>query len=325
MRGTPILKHSVIQMKKTKKIDKKRILLVDGNNLLHRGFHKFAHFMTRNRVRTGAIYGFFMVLQSNIERFKPDHVIICFDQHRSKHRLERYPEYKQRKLMLGMDFKSLNQQKRVILRMLRMLRIPYIKDTKLVNQHECDDYMAWFVINHMDYQIYLLSSDEDFVQLVNYDHVKVISPNKDAVISRNSCERYFGYDAYFAVDHKILTGDSSDNIKGYPGIGPKTALKFLEKYHSVERFLKYSNDTFQRVDRNKLSEVYELNRFLVDLVYYLELYPLNKQDIPWHYLEDKKINWEYFSLICNEYQLDSFQTTQFINTFNRLKNAKQII
>lgn len=293
-----------------KKTTNSTLLLVDGENLLHRSFHKFAN-LKANGTPTGAIFGFLKSLHSNIFRFNVDHVIVVFDNGRSKYRTEILPDYKGGRRKLGMDYESLQKQKKTIRKFLKMLKVPVVFDKPFIHNYECDDYIA-LLANAYVGKIYILSSDKDFCQLINKD-VKVISPSKDAIITEANCLEHMGYRAHECVDYLSLTGDSSDNIPGAMGIGPKKARVLLDTHGSLYNYI---NKTPHGV--NKVMErAYLMGQELIDLNYFINTHPLPLSKVPIKY--GKTINISKLKLAFNEYQLSSFQSKEFINTFENLK------
>lgn len=298
--------------------NKPKILLVDGNNALYRAYYKFNSkgFTNGEGFGTGAIYGFFKILHANVFRFQPDHLVICFDQSRSKHRMETLPQYKENRKKIGVDFESMGKQKRVICRILRQMGIPYIKDTKYETEYEGDDFIAlMYQKNATTHETIILSSDEDFVQLLNFPNTKIINPSKDLLITTKNCEEVYGYKPSQAVDMKILCGDTSDNIPGFKGVGPKTAIKFLEEYESIHKYLE-GNKQDKKLVKKELSDIYNRNKFMVDLMYYLTQVPIDK--VPVHQGKDK-MNSVKLNTMFNKYKLMSFMSKEFIQPFKNLK------
>lgn len=296
---------------------REKLLLVDGNNTLYRSYFKFKGkgFTNTEGFGTGCIYGFLKILHSNIFRFTPDYVVICFDQSRSKLRMEKLPAYKEHRKHIGMDFEQLDKQRRVLLRILRNLSIPYVKDTKYETEYEADDFIAHLYNQNRDKEVFILSSDEDFVQLVNYPNVKLINPSKDLVITKNNCKEVYGYTTEQAIDMKILCGDSSDNIKGLKGVGPVTALRFLAEHGSIQDYL--NSTSKEKINRETLSKLYETNKFMIDLLYYLDKVELDR--LPIHY-GCNKLNTVSLNILFEKYSLKSFMTKEFITPFKNLKH-----
>lgn len=289
--------------------EKERMLLVDGNNLLLRAYFKFkGKGFTNGKVQTGGIYGFFKILHANIVRFRINKVVICFDHRKSKHRLDIYPEYKAHRQKISEDWTNIfSVQFPIIRRILRNLGITYIWDNNCINEAESDDYLALlYQRNCVSNDIFLLSSDEDFVQLLNYPNIKIINPSKDALITTKNCKEVYGYEYNQAVDMKVLIGDTSDNITGVKGVGPKTALKILEK-QTAKQYL-------DKVD----PALYKRNLLLIDLFYYLTKHPIT--ELPIHGKKHKK-DMVTLNVLFEKYHFKSFMASEFIKPFKQLKST----
>lgn len=289
---------------------KKHLLLIDGENILHQSFHKFTNLKSQDGKPSGAIFGFFKSLHYYLTRFNPDEVICTFDNGRSKHRISLLPNYKGHRKNISIDYESLQSQKKVIHRMLRYVGIPYVFDKNKQYDYEGDDYLAWLVLNNPTKKITIVSSDKDFNQLLSKD-VKILNPRKDEIVNINNCKEIFGYSPEETVSYLSLVGDTSDDIPGYPGIGPKKARQFLDKYGDIPSALKGGCDI-----QDKLQEVWDRNQTLIDLVYFLMKYPMNLPLIPIH--TSKSIKWDRFNKVSLDYSMRSFLTNIFQEPFNKL-------
>jgi DNA polymerase-1 len=298
-------------MKRRKLMNKETLLVVDGENLLHRSYHKFIKFKASDGTPTGAIYGFLKSLHSAIFRYNPTSVIITFDNGRSKHRTKILPGYKGSRKKLGMDYDSLQSQKKVIRKLLKYLCIPVIFDKPFKNEYESDDYIA-LITRLYPGKVMILSSDKDFDQLIS-KRVKIINPSKDSVISIYNCKAIKGYEPHECVDYLSLTGDTSDNIPGAKGIGPAKARILLDTHGSVRRYLDMDEEGVNKV----LQNAYWMGQELIDLNYFLDAHPIDNKDIPIKY--GKTINISKLGKYYNMYSLVSFKSAEFLNVFKKLK------
>lgn len=290
---------------------KDKLLLVDGCNLLHRSFHKFEKLKASDGKPSGAIFGFFKSLNFLVYRFRPTHLVITFDNGHSSVRDKLNPNYKSHRTKLGTDYESLQSQKKVILKILKHLGIPYIFDKKKECDYEGDDYVA-YIKHKFKGKVIIISSDKDFCQLI-CKRVKIYNPSKDVLINEKNCKDIMGYSPFECVDYLSLVGDTSDDIKGYPGIGPVKARQFLDDWKGIHFFLLDPNNTFKGIDKDKLKEVYEINRTLIDLTFFIKNYPLKKLPIVYG-----KSNPEKLKEIFIEYSLSSFRSKEFLETFKKL-------
>lgn len=295
------------------------ILLVDGHNTLFRAYWKFKQkgFKGPSGVDTGAVYGFMKILHANIFRFQINQVIVTFDHRRSPIRKKLLPQYKEGRPNLAMDYESIMIQKRIICKILRQMGVVYICDTKDETVYEGDDFIAlMFQKNVVGNKVYILSSDEDFAQFI-CKGAHIINPSKDCVINKRNCEEIYGYTPDKALDMKMLTGDSSDNIPGYKGFGAKTATKFLEDYGSIFSYL--NNDLkHKKVDNDTMRNLYKLNTALIDLNYFITQYPLEDEQIPYR-SKKQTMNLRILYIIFDKYGLKSFKIPEFIQPFKKLK------
>lgn len=295
------------------------ILLVDGENILHQSFHKFSNLRSKDGKPSGAIFGFFRSLHYYVTRFNPDQVICTFDNGRSKHRMALLNDYKGHRKNISIDYESLQAQKKVIMKMLGYLGIQYIFDKKKQYDYEGDDYLAWVVLNIdtlviRDHKITIISSDKDFNQLIN-KNVKILNPRKDELVNHKNCKDIFGYEPFETVSYLALVGDTSDDIPGYPGIGPKKARQFLDEYASVPNAVKMGSKL------DKLKEIWERNQELIDLRYFLEKYPMNYPSIPFHPKNPRMIL-DKFNRTADKYSMKSLLTDMFQEPFIKLYNGK---
>lgn len=295
-------------------IKNKRILLVDGENILHQSFHKFEKLKSTDGKPSGAIYGFFKSLHMYITRFNPDRVYVTFDNGHSKFRDSLNPDYKSHRKNIAYDYDSLISQKVVIKRILSMLRISYIYDKHNTTDYEGDDFLAYLCLHfRKNNKVTIVSSDKDFNQLID-SHVKIYNPRKDDIVYNSTCKKLFGYTPEETVDYLCLVGDSSDDIKGFPGMGPVKTRKFLDIYGSIDKALKSLTYT----DKEALSEVYERNRKMIDLVWFTNEFPLTWDKLPIKQHGVRKINRKRFKDLCIEYSFVSFMTNEFIQPFENL-------
>lgn len=227
------------------------LLLVDGNAIMHRAYHAIPPFKTKSGIPTNVIYGFFNMIHKAIQDFHPTHVAICFDTPSQTFRQKLHEEYQAQRPAMEDEFKQ---------------QIPLLKeliDKSGVYQEEQDGLEADDIIGTITQQAkkrkmrtLILTGDKDIMQLVNH-HVFVISPliglSKIKMYDVNEVAEKIGVKPNMIPDFKALAGDPSDNYKGAKGIGPKTAVKLLEQFGSVESLLKNLNKVDEKY-RKILSE-----------------------------------------------------------------------
>lgn len=291
-------------------MSKKHVLLIDGENILHQSFHKFEKLKSTDGRPSGAIFGFFKSLHMYIDRFNPKEVYITFDNGHSEFRDKLNPNYKGHRKNISIDYESLQLQKAEIMKILRYLRINYIFDKNKSYNYEGDDFLAYLVLKKFNNdKVTIVSSDKDFNQLIS-SSVKIFNPRKEQYVREDNCKDLFEYSPDETVDYLSLVGDKSDDIEGYPGMGPKKTRTFLDKYGSINNYLKDHDD-------EKMKAVYEKNRQLIDLKWYIKNIPL--KSLPIKRYKDKNLKLEKFKEICITYSLASFMTNNFIKVFQELK------
>lgn len=296
-----------------KKTNKKHYLLVDGEGLLHQSFHKFTNLKSSNGTPTGALFGFFKLLRMYIYRFSPDDVYVVFDNGHSKYRTKLLGSYKEHRKRIDIDYESLQSQKALIIKTLRALRIKYIFDKKRECNYEGDDFLAYLVLKWLPRKskITLVTIDKDFNQLLRGKLVKIYNPRKDQLIYESNCMTLFGYHARETVDYLCLVGDSSDDIPGYRGLGPKKTRWFLDHFKSIENYLESGEFMKDDPDGSKMKECWERNRQLIDLKWFCNKYTIKKLPL----VEKAKMKTKVVDRISYKYDIGSFKDNSFINIF----------
>lgn len=291
-----------------------KVIVIDGNNMLHRAYYKFSAMRSISGTPTGITYGFTYILKSLLTQFRPDKLYVVFDGGRSKERMALLPDYKVRDKKEAFDADDFYRQRDITLEILKCLGVNVIQKAKT----EADD-MIWLLIRKLrrDHIITLISSDKDFNQILS-KYVNIFNPGKKCLVTIDNVKKLFGYEATECVDYLILDGDNSDNIKGYPGVGPKTAIKFLGLHNSIREYLiAPPNIQFMKWERRKLEEVYLLNRQLIDLRLFVRKY-LTYKDIKVMNKNVKEINLKELTFLCGENSIRTFTKPPFIKEFKNL-------
>ena len=215
-----------------------RYMLVDGNALIHRGYHAIPVLNTKNGEQTNAVYGFTTILLKAIKDIKPTHIVCTFDLAGPTFRHDQYKEYKGTRVKADQElYNQIPRVKEVV----GALNIPIVEKQGF----EADDCLGTlaFKIYRQDpeAEVIIVTGDLDTLQLVN-QKIRVYTMRKgisDTVIydSRAVRSRY-GLSPEQMVDYKALRGDPSDNIPGVKGIGEKTAGDLIKKFGSFENLYK---------------------------------------------------------------------------------------
>jgi len=213
----------------------KKVVLIDGNNLLFRSF--FATAYTGNLMRnskgfpTNAIFGFINMLKKIIDEEKPEYLMVAFDKGKT-FRHEKFEVYKGKRDETPNELKL---QFPVSRRLCDAMGIKYYE----IDNYEADDIIGTFskvIDNSSEYEGLIVSSDKDLLQLISdKNKVKLLKTKDYIMMDKKEFENTYGLsDPKKMIDIKALMGDASDNIPGVKGIGEKTALSLLQKYGSLD-------------------------------------------------------------------------------------------
>ena len=298
---------------------KNKVLIIDGNNLAHRAYHKYKSLRSSEGKKSSIVFGFPYILNSLINLHKPDAVEVVFDGSRDKGRLKALPDYKKRDKKEDFDYEDFQNQKEVVMDILACLGVPVI----FAKKREADD-LIWLVSRkyaRRKWNVVIVSTDKDFPQLMVHNKLITIwNPWKNVRITHKNCKQYFPFSAEQCIDYLILDGDASDNIIGYKGVGPKTALKFLDEYGSIENYL--NNDNLpedKKIKRDVLVDIYKLNKYLIDIKYFVKL---NNIKLLPKERNIGKFDLKRFFNIISEYEIEYFHKGYFTTTFKKLINDK---
>lgn len=247
---------------------KPTLMLLDGNSLAFRAFYALPaeNFKTQGGLTTNAVYGFTAMLINLLRDEKPSHVAAAFDVSRKTFRKEKYPEYKEGRAATPDEFRG---QIDITKEVLGALGITVLAEEGF----EADDLIATLATQAQDedFRVLVVTGDRDSLQLVS-DDVTVLYPKKgvsdlhrftpDAVVEK------YGLTPTQYPDFAALRGDPSDNLPGIPGVGEKTAAKWINQYGSLQALVDHVDEVKGKVGdslRANLSNVI-LNRELTDLV-----------------------------------------------------------
>lgn len=213
---------------------KEKFLILDTNSILHRTYHALPKLTTKEGEPIQAVYGFLLIFFKALKEIQPHFICACFDFPAKTFRHEKLKEYKATRPPTPLD---LTKQINLLKEILKAFNVAIFEKKGF----EADDLIgtiAYMVSQKELIETVILSGDMDVLQLVN-NNTKVFLLQKG--ISKTVCyneslvkERYNGLTPVQLVDFKALKGDPSDNIKGLPGIGEKTAIELLKKYGNIE-------------------------------------------------------------------------------------------
>lgn len=224
-----------------------KILLIDSNALIHRSFHALPPLTTAKGEQVNAVYGFANTLLKAIKDEKPDYVVACFDAGRETFRNEIYKDYKAHRKETD---EALSLQIPRVKQIVECLNIPLFAQKGV----EADDLIGSLskIATKQGLQTVIVTGDKDAFQLVN-DSVTVYSLKRGVTdtltYDRAGVKEKMGVFPEQVVDFKALSGDASDGIPGAPGIGPKTTVDLLAKYHDLEGVYQHLDELKERTAR----------------------------------------------------------------------------
>ena len=212
----------------------KKIILVDGNNLLFRSFYATAYqgvIMKNSKgFPTNALYGFINMMNKIIKEEKPNYIMVAFDKGKT-FRHDKYDDYKAGRMAMPDELK------------LQFPKAKEVLDSMGIKHYEIDNYEADDIIGTLSrivdeedqFIATIVSSDKDLLQLVSKEvTVKLLKSNDAIMMTPEVFKETYQVDPIRMIDLKALMGDSSDNIPGVKGIGEKTAISLLAKYGSLD-------------------------------------------------------------------------------------------
>jgi len=226
----------------------KKIMLIDGNSLLYRAFYALPLLQTRDGIYTNAVYGFLTMLNRATREVQPTHIVVAFDRDRVTFRNDTYSEYKANRSSAPDE---LGGQFQIIREVLEALNITYVE----MQGYEADDIIGTLSCKaeQEGIECIIVTGDNDTLQLVS-EHTHVYMTKKGIseieVFDPARVKEKWEVEPEQMIEIKALMGDTSDNIPGVPGVGPKTAIKLIKEFGSLEKL--YEN--LDQVNGKKLVE-----------------------------------------------------------------------
>ncbi|MFH1027621.1 MAG: 5'-3' exonuclease H3TH domain-containing protein, partial [Pseudomonadota bacterium] len=207
------------------------LYLVDGSSYIYRAYYAIRHLSSPSGFPTNAIYGFIQMLLKLLKDYDPHHVAVVFDAGRITFRTEMYPEYKANRAAMPDD---LRVQMGPIREVVRAFNIPTLE----LNGFEADDIIGALAgrFSANGGRVVVVTGDKDLMQIVT-DKVTLLDTMKDKQSGIVEVIERFGVGPELVPDILGLSGDSSDNIPGVPGIGEKTATKLIQEFGSLDQLL----------------------------------------------------------------------------------------
>ena len=206
----------------------REIYLIDGSAFIYRAFHAVAPLTNAEGFQTNAVFGFVSMLNKLLKEKSPTHLAVAFDSRGKVFRHEMYPDYKANRPPMPAELAA---QLPYIKQVVEALGLASFEETGI----EADDIIgtAAQALSREGNKVIIVSGDKDLLQLVD-DRITMWDPMNDRVMDSGGVEKKYQVGPAQLLDCFALIGDSSDNVPGVPGIGPKTAAKLIIEYGSLE-------------------------------------------------------------------------------------------
>jgi DNA polymerase I len=215
----------------TRNSDSKLLILVDGSSYLYRAFHALPPLTNSRNEATGAVFGVTQMLRTLLKEYEPALIAVVFDAKGKTFRDELYSEYKANRPPMPDDLRSQIEPLHAIV---RALGLPCL----IVDGVEADDVIGTLAeaARHRNIDVLISTGDKDMAQLVE-PHVTLINTMSGQRLDVTGVAEKFGVPPERIVDYLALIGDTSDNIPGVPGIGPKTAARLIAEYGTLDAII----------------------------------------------------------------------------------------
>ena len=285
-----------------------KLVVIDGNAILHRAYHALPPLTTRRGEPINAVYGLISMLLKVIADLKPEEIAVCFDE---KEPTFRHKEFKQYQAQRPQTANELSGQFEKARRVINAFGIPVYSKPGF----EADDVIGTLVSQSKE-DVVIVTGDRDILQLVN-SKVKVYMPisgmSEGKLMGKDEVVEKMGVVPELIPDYKALVGDPSDNYPGVPGIGPKTAINLLNEFGSVsgvyKNLKKIPPKLSAKLEQGKDSA--EMSHRLATIV----------RDVPVELDEEAASKWD----VDNKKVLDVFADFGFKTLTERVKKVgKQI-
>ena len=276
-------------------MDNKTFVLVDGSYYMFRAYHGMPELANAKGEPTGAIFGVINMLRKLFNEYQPDYLAVVFDAKGKTFRNDLYKEYKAHRPPMPDDLVC---QIAPIHDIIRALGLPLL----IIDDVEADDVIGTLATqaSEQGLKTYISSGDKDLAQLVD-DHVRLVNTMNNTVLDKDGVREKYGVPPCAIIDYLALMGDSVDNIPGIPKVGPKTAVKWLAQYESLEEIVHHADEIKGKVGeslRANLDQLY-LSKKLVTLKLDVDLkfkpHELIQTNPDKEALRDAYSNWQFRS------------------------------
>jgi DNA polymerase-1 len=300
--------------------ERKKFVIIDAMSLAYKGYYAFISrpLTTSKGEPTSAVFGFINQLIKILEDTKPDYIAVAFDSKEKTFRHEKYENYKSSREAMPEDMiPQIVRIKEVI----EAFNIPVY----ILPGYEADDLIGTAVkkAEKLGLLSYAITPDKDYIQLIT-PNIKIIKPGKSTdeivILDERKVLEEYGFEPYQMTDYLALVGDSSDDIPGVAGVGPKTALPLIQRFKSLENIYKNIDEIEKQSIVNKLLESKE-NAFLSK-----DLATIHTE-VPFDFVLDEakyeKPNMERLIKLFSELEFRSF-TNKVIKLFSEPEEETEI-
>ncbi|HYQ90857.1 MAG TPA: DNA polymerase I, partial [Candidatus Competibacteraceae bacterium] len=221
-------KRGVITLTTTTKL----LLLVDGSSYLYRAYHALPPLSTSTGEPTGALYGVIAMLRKLLETYRPAYLAVIFDAPGKNFRHEMFADYKAHRPPIPEELLS---QAEPLYATIRAMGLPLLQ----VPSVEADDVIATLAkqASAQGMRVIIATGDKDMAQLLVDGNITLLDTLKNTVTDAAGVQEKFGVPPERMVDYLALVGDTSDNVPGVAGVGPKTAARWLQQYGSLDEII----------------------------------------------------------------------------------------
>ena len=228
------------------------LVLIDGSSYLYRAFHALPPLTNSHGEPTGAIYGVINMLRKLLNDYQPAYVAVIFDAKGKTFRDALYAEYKAHRPTMPDE---LQKQIEPLHAIIKAMGLPLL----MIDEVEADDVIGTLAQQAIADKIPTIIStgDKDFAQLVN-GHITLVNTMTGTTLDRENVIKKFGVPPELIIDYLTLVGDSVDNIPGVPGVGPKTAAKWLNEYGSLDNLIARAHEIKSKVGDNLRATIPQL-------------------------------------------------------------------
>src|ERR1700716_1569990 len=240
----------------------RKLILVDGSGYLYRAFHALPPLTTTKGEPTGAVLGVLNMLNKLMKEESPARVAVVFDAPGRTFRDDLFDQYKAHRVPMPDDLRS---QVQPLYDVVAAMGLPLLR----VSGVEADDVIGTLAKQGAEsgYEVLISTGDKDMAQLVG-PHIELINTMSNTRLDRAGVKTKFDVFPEQIVDYLALVGDSSDNIPGITGVGPKTAAKWLGQYETLDELIAHAADVGGKVGENLRNELVmlEVSRKLATIV-----------------------------------------------------------